>query len=284
MSTPNVFASDQQVGQAVTNEEFASYVLDRVRHESVLIQAGARLVTSSAKSLVIPRILTDAALSWFAELDDMSVNAPDADSITLAFKKVGGVLKVGRETVLDSDPAALQVLGDNLAKALALEMDKQLFAGDGTGNKPTGFLSGTDINGTPTPLQTAGTAIDYAGIITARGAVKASGAKPRVLFVSPASETALALQTDAMDRPLLTGTADGTAEQIGGLRVFVTPALSMTAVVAEPEQIIVGLRQDAQIAISDQAAFASDAVLIKISARADVGINDPAGIAVIPGA
>ena len=287
MATGDVTRSDAAVGQAVTNEEFASYVLDRIRHESVLIVAGARIVTSTAKSLVIPRVLSDAALSWWSELQDMTVAAPDADSLILDFKKVGGVLKIGRETVNDSDPQSLQVLGDNLAKALALEMDKQLIAGPGTGNKPTGFLSGTVINGTPVALQTAGTAgtVDYAGIITARGAVKASGAKPNALFINPADETALSLVVDAMDRPLLTGTTDGAAEVIGGLKVYVTPAIPATsAVVADASQIVVGIREDAQLAISDQAAFSSDAVLLRISARCDVGINDPAGIAVIPAA
>jgi len=68
------------------------------------------------------------------------------------------VIRVGKETVVDSDPATLPVLGDNLGKALALEIDAKLFAGSGTSNQPKGFLYGTPINGTPTALQISGDA------------------------------------------------------------------------------------------------------------------------------
>ena len=287
----DVFRTDNALGQATTPPEFASYVLDRIRHESVLVQAGARVVTSSAKTLTIPRILADVPMAWFAELADMSGGQGDADQITLDFKKVGTVIQVGRETVVDSDPATLQVLGDNLGKALALEIDKKLFAGSGASNQPHGFLYGTPINGTPTALQISGDAAtpSYASVVAARTLAKASGGKPSVLFVNPTAEGTLAAQVDGMNRPLLTGTADDSAEVIAGQRVFVTPALAslsapVTAawgVICDPSQIIVGIRQDVQLAFSDQAAFASDGVLVKISARVDVGLNDPSAIAVI---
>jgi HK97 family phage major capsid protein len=288
----DVFRTDGALGAATTPPEFANYVLDRIRHESVLIAAGARVVTSGAKTLTIPRITADVPMGWFSELADMSGEQGDADTITLDFKKVGTVITVGQETVGDSDPATLQVLGDNLAKALALEIDKQLFQGDGTGNKPTGFLRGTTVNSTPTAIQIFGDAAtpSYASIVGARTLAKATGAKPRVLFVNPTSEGTLAAQTDGMDRPLLTGTADDSAEVIAGQRVFVTPALNSVTgapvagtwgVVCDPEQIIVGIRQDLQLAISDQAAFASDGVLVKISARVDVDLNDVSGVCLI---
>ena len=288
----DVFRSDSALGQATTPPDFASYVLDRIRYESVLVQAGARVVTSSAKSLTIPRILADVPMAWHAELEDMSGSQGDADSITLDFKKVGTVIRVGVETVRDSDPATLQVLGDNMGKALALEIDKKLFAGSGTSNQPKGFIYGTPINGTPTALQISGDAAtpSYLSVVAARTLAKTSGGKPSVLFVNPAAEGTLAAQVDGLNRPLLTGTADDSAEVIAGQRVFVTPALAgalaapVTAawgVICDPSQIVVGIREDVQLAFSDQAAFASDGVLVKVSARVDVGINDPSAIAVI---
>src|SRR4051794_1651549 len=186
----DVFRTDNALGQATTPPDFASYVLDRIRHESVLVKAGARVVTSGAKTLTIPRILADVPMAWFAELADMSGSQGDADSITLDFKKTGTVLKVGRETVRDSDPATLQVLGDNLGKALALEIDKKLFAGSGTSNQPHGFIFGTPINGVATPLQISGDAAtpSYLSVVAARTLAKATGGKPSVLFVNPAAE------------------------------------------------------------------------------------------------
>ncbi len=46
-------------------------------------------------------------------------------------------------------------------------------------------------------------AVDYTNIVKAAGVVRAAGGTPNVVFLAPADYTALELQTDANDRPLI---------------------------------------------------------------------------------
>ena len=50
---------------------------------------------------------------------------------------------------------------------------------------------------------------------------------------------------------------------------------------ADASQIIVAVREDASVAISEQFAFNADGTVVRVIARVDVGINDPDGLAVV---
>ena len=52
-------------------------------------------------------------------------------------------------------------------------------------------------------------------------------------------------------------------------------------VIAEADQIVVAVREDASVAVSDQFAFNADGTVVRVVARVDVGVNDPDGLCVI---
>lgn len=94
--------------------------------------------------------------------------------------------------------------------------------------------------------------------------------------------TALQLATDANDRPLVGTTEGGMGATIAGLTVWPTPAVpAATAVVGQADQIVVAIREDASVAVSDQFAFSADGTVVRVVARVDVGVNDPDGLCVI---
>jgi len=72
---------------------------------------------------------------------------------------------------------------------------------------------------------------------------------------------------------------------IAGLTVWPTPAVPAgTAVVAQADQIVVAVRNNASVVVSDQFAFNADGTVVRVVARVDVGVNDPDGLAVIKAA
>lgn len=72
---------------------------------------------------------------------------------------------------------------------------------------------------------------------------------------------------------------------IAGLTVWPTPAVpAATAIVAKPDQIVVAVREDASVAVSDQFVFSADGTAVRVIARVDVGVNDPDGLCVIEAA
>ncbi len=71
----------------------------------------------------------------------------------------------------------------------------------------------------------------------------------------------------------------GGAERLVGATFFSTPGIAAgTALVADASQIVVGLRQDAEVKFSEHQKFTADAVVARIIARVDFGLNDLAGV------
>jgi HK97 family phage major capsid protein len=61
-------------------------------------------------------------------------------------------------------------------------------------------------------------------------------------------------------------------------RRYSTPAIAAgTALVADASQLMVGVRKDAEVSFSSDAKFTADAVVARVVARVDFGINDPTG-------
>ena len=75
------------------------------------------------------------------------------------------------------------------------------------------------------------------------------------------------------------------AATVAGMTIWPTPAVpAATAVIAEADQIVVAVREDASVAVSDQFAFNADGTVVRVVARVDVGVNDPDGLCVIKAA
>jgi hypothetical protein len=82
---------------------------------------------------------------------------------------------------------------------------------------------------------------------------------------------------------LVVGTTEsGMGATIAGLTIWPTPGVPAgTAIVADATQIVVVVREDASVAVSDQFAFNADGTVVRVIARVDVGVNDPGGLAVV---
>lgn len=69
---------------------------------------------------------------------------------------------------------------------------------------------------------------------------------------------------------------------MAGYRVYPTPALGAgTALLAEAAQIVVAVRNDADVVFSEDSLFDYDAVQARVTARVDAGVADPNGLCTI---
>ena len=268
------------LGQALTPEQWADFVLEHLSAQSVLIQSGATVVRTQNRVIHVPRITGDGGVGWYAELDPIGPGDPTGDELTLTPRKVAALSTLSNEAVNDSSPSALDAVGTAMMRAVALEADRAYFAGTGAANdQPTGVLT---LAGLPSYVG----AVDYTGVVSASGVVRAAGGIPNALYLSPTDLTQLQLAVDGMDRPLIQpDPTQGMAQTIAGLRVWATPAVpAATALVAEAAQVVIALRQDATVAVSTDASFGSDASLVRVIARTDIGVNDIKGLCVIKAA
>ena len=263
------------LGSGFAPEEWAAYVLDNLGAASVLLASGATEIRTVGKAVHVPRFTGDAATNWYSELEEIGEGCPPGDELILTPKKIAALCTLSNEVVGDSNAGVLDTVGQKMVRSVALAADKAMFNGTG-GKQPVGIL-----NVTPA-LPNVAHAPDYVGIVTGTGLVRAAGGTPNVVYVNPADLTALQLATDANDRPLIGTTDTGIGASVAGLVIYPTPATPAgTAVVAEADQIVVAVREDASVAVSDQAAFTQDGTVARVIARVDVGVNDPDGLAVV---
>jgi HK97 family phage major capsid protein len=267
------------LGGAFTPEEWSQFVLDHLSAESVVLASGATEVRTAAQTIHVPRVTGDGGVGWYAELEPIGAGDPTGDELVLTPKKCAALTTLSNEAVEDSNPDVLDAVGNSMVRAVALEADRAFFAGTG-GEMPQGLLTMT-----PALPSTIGP-VDYPTIVTAAGAVRAAGGQPNVVYLNPADLTTLQLATGADDRPLIQPDAtQGLSETIAGLRIFATPAVpAATALVGQADQIVVAVRKDASVAISQDAAFTADGTVARVVMRADCGVNDPDGLNVITAA
>jgi HK97 family phage major capsid protein len=257
------------------SEQWAAYVLDHLSLQSVLLRSGARRINVVGTRAHVPRLLSDGTATWTAEAAPIASSAPAADTIELIPKKVANLVTVSNESVADADVSVLNAVGDAMTRSVALALDaKALSADAATAIAPAGIRAAVLPGAAGTP--------DLVGITTAVGVIGAAGGVADACYLNPADLTAIRL---AILAGTFTSIVDPTApgiERIAGARLWPTPAVvAGSAIVAQADQILVGIRQDAEVAFSPDAAFDSDGVAVRVTARADFGVNDPNGIWVI---
>jgi HK97 family phage major capsid protein len=265
------------LGAAVTPEEWAAFVLEHLAHQSVTLASGATRIDTAAKQVHVPRLTDDGGVDWYGELEEISNDVPDGEDLVLTPKKIAALARLSNESVGDSSPSVLDATGKAMLRAIALAADAAIWHGAG-GKQPLGILDNPEVE---LPFQEGN--VDYEGLVRAAGKIRARGGIPDVAYVNPIDLTELQLQEDGMNRPLIQPDASkGMAPTVAGLGLFPSPAFEEgEAVVAQADQIVIAVRQDASIAFSTDVAFASDGTVARVIARLDAGVNDSDGLCVL---
>lgn len=259
------------LGSAITPEQWSTYVLQHLSAQSVVLASGATRIDTANRVVHVPKITADGSAGWFDELEQINVGDPGGAELVLTPKKCAALTQLSDEVVTDSSPSVLDTVGTAMTKAVALSADRAILGGTG-GKQPLGVYGQAG--------QHIASPITIDGLIGAAGLVADVGGQARVAYVNPADHTALMLSKDANDRPLLTPDySGGPSSTIYGLSLWSTKGIAVgTALVADPTQIVVAVRQDPTIAVSLDALFTQDGAVCRVICRIDCGVGDPSGL------
>jgi HK97 family phage major capsid protein len=259
-------------GHGITPEQWAAFVLEHLSAQSVVLASGATRIDTPNRVVHVPRVKTDGTAEWFNELDVLNVGDPTGDELVLTPKKVAAITTLSDEVISDSSPSVLDAVGSSMTKAVSLKADSGILMGGGA-KGPTGIYSQAGQH-------VVSPSITIKSLIEASGLIAGVGGQARACYLNPSDHTALMLQVDKNERPLLTPDySGGPSSTVYGLACWQTPAITKgTALVAAPEQIVVAVRQDASVAVSADVAFNQDASVARVIARLDCGVNDPKGL------
>ncbi len=260
------------LGAAITPEQWATFVLEHLSAQSVVLASGATRIDTINRQIHVPRVLNDGGADWFGELEEINETGPTGDDLVLSPKKVAALVRLSSESVDDSNPSVLDAVGTAMTRAVALKADAGILVGAG-GKAPLGVYGQAGQH-------VVSPAITIDALIDASGLIAGVGGAARAAYLNPSDVTVLMKSKDLQERPLLgPDYAGGPTSTVYGLTLWSTPAIAAgTGLVADPSEIICAVRQDPSVAVSTDALFTSDGQVARVIARLDCGVNDPRGL------
>ena len=251
----------------LTPDQVQALVIQPLIAQSIATQVSTVVQTMST-STRFPIVVTDPTTAWTPEGQEIDVSDADLDELVATPKKLAGLTVVSNELVNDSDPSALEIVGQGLVRDLQVRLDAAFF-GDTVANGPNGLES-------LAAAQTvdAGSAIlDLDAFAEALSLAETVGADVTAFVAHPT--TVLTVSTlkvaDANNQPLLgTDPSVPTRRSVLGVPLYSSPAVDPNVIWAIPRaKSFVVIRQDATVVADASAFFSSDRTGVRCVARAD---------------
>ena len=142
-------------GNLVADELLAGSFIDLLRNRLALAQAGATMLSGLQGNVSIPRQTSAATAYWVGENVAPTESQQAIDQVNMTPKTVAAFVDYSRRLLLQSSIDVEGMIRNDLARVLALEIDRAGIYGTGSSNQPLGLINTTGI-GTET-LTNAGT-------------------------------------------------------------------------------------------------------------------------------
>lgn len=245
---------------------------------AMLVANGGGTRTTSP-SYRIPVITSDPVTGWFAEGAEITPSDAVTDEIDVVPAKVAGLTIISNELANDSNPAAVQVVGEGLARDIARKIDAAFFSVVAA-PAPAGLAAVALTTGTSVEAAASFTTLDaFAGAISA---AEARGATITHFVTSAAEALALSKLKAATgsNLPLLgTDPTKPTAKTIYGRPLLIAPDIAAKTAWAIPsERTYVIVRTGTTVDVSREAYFSSDRTGVRGVMRVGFGFPDPLSI------
>ena len=136
-------------GNLVPDELLAGSFIDLLRNRLALAQAGVTTLTGLQGNISIPRQTSAATAYWVGENVAPTESQQAIDQVNMTPKTVAAFVDYSRRLLLQSSIDVEGMIRNDLARVIALEIDRAALYGTGSSNQPLG-LSLTPSIGTET--------------------------------------------------------------------------------------------------------------------------------------
>jgi HK97 family phage major capsid protein len=293
----NALAYVREMKQLVTTTtgvlipaEYQAEWIDRMRAQSVLVAAGMRTTTMTAKTQVHSAVTADPTAGWHTEAGSISASNPTFAARTLTAQTLVTRCQSSIELSQDSPDFGTQ-LANVMTRAMAAEIDRVGLEGSGTPPEPRGIKN---TSGRTSQTSTS-TLTDYEEIISGIGALLLANCDleqvSKFAVMSPGSWTAYenlvtGISSDKTQLPRPRSVQDMrflvTSNVAGSLTA--SPPLNTTIYLGDFRDLLFGVRAESSIEIVKAADFVGKLVLDFIGyARCDFIVTRPASFHTIEG-
>lgn len=257
-------------------------IVAQAMEESVIFDAGARVVPMNAPSVKLARVTSTPDVQLAPEADDRDLDdqapgfTPEVMDAYSAFLFCTTTLEAV-EDVANLEETIIRVFSRQLARA----WDKYALAGDGN-DQPLGLGMMFAADGVSEVEAGNAALTGYGKLVEAVGRVRAKHHKPSAVVLDVPTWTALSMLADKNDQPLQPPRA------YADLREYVSDFLPRDAyscaVVGDFTRLILGVRTNVQLEVDRQGeGFKRGKIAIRGYMRWGSFVDDPAAFGVIRG-
>ncbi len=256
-------------GNLVATDLLAGSFIDILRKRMALMQAGVTMLTGLEGNISIPRMTSTSTAYWVGEGASPTESQQAFDQVNLSPKTVGAYVDYTRRTLLQSSIDVEAMVRDDLAKVIALELDRAGLYGSGSSNQPLG-LTGTSGIGTQT-ITTYGTFAEYIGMETDVATANADVASMKYL-VNAAARGAL----KSTEKASSTAQFVWEGNEINGYQAIVSNQLANNDVVfGDFSQFVVATWSGLDLTVDPYAGATSGNIRIIALQDVDYGVKQP---------
>lgn len=261
-------------GNIVATDLAVASFIDLLRARAQVGRLGATMLPGLVGNVAIPKQTGAATAYWLAnEATAITESQQTIGQVPLTPRNLGAYTELSRQLMIQSTPAADQLVMNDLARVLALAIDLAAFEGSGAAGQPTGIANTAGIG------SVTGTSLAYAGIVEFQTDVASGNAlTPGCAYVTTPAVAGLLMQRQrftSTDTPLWTGSVlDG---QVAGFAASTSTQLTAASMVfGDFSQVAIGEWGFLELALNPYANFNAAITGIRAIQTVDVAIRQAA--------
>jgi HK97 family phage major capsid protein len=215
-----------QAGNLIQTSVLGNEFVDVLRNAMVFSKLGVRMLGGLTSNIAIPRKATTSVITSLAENGTAGSTGVTTNQLLLGPKRIGAYIDYSKQALIQANPDIDSMLQDDLAKAIAVQIEYLGFNGTGASNQPTGLFATSGIGAVVGG--TNGAAISWSHLVDLESACANSNAEPDLragYAINTKTRGALKKTQKATNLPFIWDTGD---YPVNSYRAAVTNNLSST--------------------------------------------------------
>jgi HK97 family phage major capsid protein len=256
-------------GNLVSTDLLSGSFIDLLRNRMAMMQAGVTMLSGLQGNISLPRQSSAATAYWVGENSSPLESQQSIDQVNLTPKTVGAFVDYSRRLLLQASIDVESMIRADLAKIIALELDRAAIYGTGSTNQPLGLTNTTGI-GTQT-ISTFGTFAEYIGMETDVATANADAGSMRYIINAAAR--------GALKSTSLSGTEARFVyenDEINGYPVIVSNQLGTNdCLFGDFSQFVVGMWSGLDLTVDPYAGSTAGTVRVIALQDVDFAVKQP---------
>ena len=244
-------------GNLVSTELLSGSFIEILRNKMAIMEAGVTMLTGLEGNIAIPKQDGTTSAYWVGEGGAPTEGQQSFTQISMTPKTIGAFTDFTRRTLLQSSIDIEAFVRDDIAKKIALELDRTAIYGTGSSNQPLGLKDTSGIGSQS--LTSFGTFSEYIGMETDVAVANAEGGAMKYLINASARGALKSTEKTS------TSTANFVFEnnQINGYDAIVSNQLvNNDAIFGDFSQFIVGMWSGLDLTVDPYAGATAGTVRI----------------------